>query len=512
MVFSSWQFLFLFLPAVLAVFFAIPERMPGARKWILLTSSLFFYAYWKIEYVPLLILSIAANFAAAEAIVRTSRKVARMVLIAGVAGNLGLLGYYKYRNFFFETVMTLTGQPAPPLSAIFLPLAISFFTFTQIGYLVDVFRNRKLHYGALDYSLFVVFFPHLIAGPIVRHWEIIPQYQDKPLRPSSTDIATGAVLFLIGLFKKVLLADPAAEIANALFDHLHASPTMFDAWLGTLAFGAQIYFDFSGYSDMAIGAARMFSIRFPCNFDSPYRVSSIVDFWRRWHMTLTRFFREYVYFPLGGNRCGPIRHVTNILVTMLLSGLWHGAGWTFVLWGGLHGCALVTAHEWSRIKKRMGWQLNQWPYRAACATLTFLVIMYGWVLFRAKDLSSARVIMASMSGVNGFTLPEKLIKPSAAKLAVAQSAGGQIKRTGLAIDSYTTAIEIVAAIWFIAWFLPNSQQWLARYQPVLEAIRAPPKFQLPFNFPIGLAFGVGLFLVIRTYFIAPPSPFIYFNF
>jgi alginate O-acetyltransferase complex protein AlgI len=341
MLFSSWQFFFLFLPATLAGFFAMPANPLWLRKTWLLLASVFFYAYWKVEYVPLLLFSICFNHAVAEFITR-HRPAAKPAIVLGVGINLLLLGYYKYTNFILEFLGHVSRHDFGRFD-IMLPLAISFFTFTQIGYLVDVYRNPSLHHRFLDYAFFVVFFPHLIAGPIVRHWEIIPQFAGRKLRANRDDIGVGLTMFLVGLYKKVLLADSVsgyvATVYGAAADG--ATLTWFDAWLGTLAFAMQIYFDFSGYSDMAIGLARLFGIRFPMNFNSPYKAGSITEFWQRWHITLTRFLREYVYFPMGGNRCSPLRHVFNIMATMFLSGLWHGAGWTYIMWGGLHGFYLV---------------------------------------------------------------------------------------------------------------------------------------------------------------------------
>jgi len=321
MLFSSWQFIFLFLPVALVVFFLIPARPTWPRKIWLLTVSLFFYGYWKIEYIPLLLFSIACNYTIADLITRhRHRRAAKTVFIIGISLNLLLLGYYKYTNFFVQ-FLGRVGHHDFGRFDIILPLAISFFTFTQIGYLVDVYRNQSLHYRFLDYTLFVVFFPHLIAGPIVRHWEVIPQFAERTLKVNQTDAGVGLTLFLLGLYKKVLLADPLSSYVAAVYGAAAKGLTLtwYDAWLGTLAFALQIYFDFSGYSDMAIGLARLFGIKFPINFDSPYKASSISEFWTRWHITLTRFLREYLYFPLGGNRRRPWRQALNVLVTMFLA-------------------------------------------------------------------------------------------------------------------------------------------------------------------------------------------------
>lgn len=485
MVFSAWPFLLVFLPIALIGFVSIPARWRTARKLWLCAASLVFYAYWRVEYVPLLFFSIGLNYGVAEWLTRCeSARRARVILAAGVAANLLLLGYFKYTNFILEFLHMAASRQFARFDII-LPLAISFFTFTQISYLVDVYRDRNLHYGWLDYTLFVVFFPHLIAGPIVRHWEIIPQYASRDLRPRRTDWGVGLALFLFGLYKKRLLADPISVYANNVYGAAEAGQLVscFDAWLGTTAFALQIYFDFSGYSDMAIGLARMFGIRFPNNFDSPYRAASIIEFWQRWHITLTRFLREYLYYPLGGNRRGPVRQAINIMITMLLSGLWHGAGWNFIVWGGLHGCYLLVAHEWRRFRESRGWKLDHWSYRGACVALTFLAVLLAWVFFRAPSMPVAANVLSAMAAFDGFTLP-------------AEASG----------------LALTLALLALAFFLPNVQRLLAEYEPVLEHISAPTFLRLKLNAFTGVALAICFFAVIRIHFYAPTSPFLYFNF
>ena len=514
MLFSSWQFIFVFLPIAVAGFFAIPARAQVARKWWLLATSLFFYGWWKVEYIPLLLFSIGFNYAIAEGINRwRGRPAARAAIIAGVAINLLLLGYYKYTNFILDAFGRASGHPFARLD-IMLPLAISFFTFTQIGYLVDVWRDQRLHYRPLDYAVFVVFFPHLIAGPIVRHWEIIPQFADKPLKANRADMGAGIAMFLLGLCKKVLLADPASRFADTVYGAVEADTmvTWFDAWLGTIAYAMQIYFDFSGYSDMAIGLARMFGMKFPCNFDSPYKAENIVEFWRRWHITLQRFLREYLYFPLGGNRCGKARHLLNIMITMVVSGLWHGAGWTFLVWGALHGAYLVTAHLWRRFREACGWRLTHWSYRGACVIVTFIAVMYAWVFFRAKTLPQACRVVATMAGANGFTIPEGVNDPKREPGPLLQKIGFRFTGQNLADNFYKPGMRLMAALLLIVFVMPNAQQLLRATGPVLEPVARPSRFGLPLNAVTGLALGALLFAVVCSYFTARPSPFIYFNF
>ncbi len=509
MVFSSWQFIFLFLPAALLGFLLTPTQPAWMRKTWLLAVSIFFYGCWKVEYVPLLLLSIGCNYAFAE--ILTRQKTSSPILLGvAVALNLSLLAYYKYTNFVVGFVLGITHHD-PVRFDILLPLAISFFTFTQIGYLVDVHRDRALHYRFLDYSLFVAFFPHLIAGPIVRHWEIIPQYSDRKLRPDRSDFCVGLALFLIGLSKKVLLADFVAGYVSDVYGGAEkglATLTWFDAWLGTLAFALQIYFDFSGYSDMAIGLARLFGIRFPINFDSPYQASSITEFWKRWHVTLTRFLREYVYFPLGGNRCGPGRHMLNVMVTMLLSGLWHGAGLTFLVWGGLHGCFLIIAHRWSVFTDSRGWRLEHPVWRLASVTLTFGAVLSSWVFFKASSLTVAMRVLSTMAGGHGLTMSATYFQSFT---QVADRLGVQFVPKSFEAD-YPSLLIVIGGMLLIAFVLPNSQQLLGACAPALEKSGRPGWWQWTLGLRTGCWLGALFFLVVRTFYTGSPSPFLYFNF
>jgi len=515
MLFSSWKFLCLFLPLTLAIFFILPARVGMARKGGLLFASFVFYGAWKISALPLLCGSILFNFWVGEFLVRwKDQPRARLLMIIGVLCNLGLLGYYKYAGFTVGILQAIT-QRSFVMPQIILPLAISFFTFTQIAYIIDVYRDHTRHYRFWDYVLFVVMFPHLIAGPIVRHWEIIPQYAGKEMRPSLADLHAGTILFLMGLFKKVLIADPLAVNANAIYDAAATgvTPTFFDGWFGTLCYALQLYFDFSGYSDMAIGLARMFGIRFPCNFNSPYRSLSISEFWSRWHITLTRFLREYVYFPLGGNRAGEVAHLRNIMAVMLLSGLWHGAGWTFVCWGGLHGIYLVIASLWKKVREDSPLAFFQgMAYRRLCGSLTFLAVLLAWVLFRAKDFPTAGRIYASMSGIQGITVPYKVGEAKLAIGKITSLLGGVIVPDTIGGISYRFTILWVLALLLVVWVCPNSQQLLARFQPILEEVKTPFPWQPRFGILAGLLFGTGLFFVFRSFFAAQESPFLYFNF
>lgn len=516
MLFSTWQFILGFLPVALAVFFLIPAQWRTARKIWLTFASLFFYGYWKVEYVPLLLISLGFNFTIAEWLTLCRRKpAARHILFAGVAVNILLLSYYKYAGFLMETLGVVVAQEFTRFDII-LPLAISFFTFTQIGYLVDVSRDPKLHYRFLDYALFVVFFPHLIAGPIVRHWEVIPQYAERDLRANRTDIGVGVAMFLTGLFKKVILADNAAVYANLIYGSAESGAHLdwFGAWFGTLAYAMQIYFDFSGYSDMAIGLARMFSIKFPCNFDSPYQAANIVQFWQRWHVTLTRFLREYVYIPLGGNRLGADRQAFNVMVTFFLSGLWHGAGWTFVIWGLLHGFYLVSAHQWARLRQHCGWEFPHWTYKSACVLVTFIAVMISWVYFRSPNFTVANDVLVSMTGARGLTMSVHVIDPSNPLGLLLTAAGVEFVPdvTGIGKTLFQEALIVVFGLLLLAWTAPNSQQLLQRYGPLFETTIRPTRWEIALNWKWGVAFGVLMFFVVRSHYTAVPSPFLYFNF
>jgi len=414
MLFNSIEFIFVFLPVVLLVFYMIGGygNHRVAISW-LVAASLFFYGWWNPAYLGLILASILFNYAMGAALVSgNGRPHAPYLLTVGVACNLAVLAYFKYANFFVENLNILSSS-SYHLETIILPLAISFFTFQQITFLVDASRGETREYNFLHYSLFVTFFPQLIAGPIVHHREMLPQFaKDSIYRVNQSNLAIGIAIFLLGLFKKVVLADGVAAYATPVFAAAESGEviTFFEAWAGALAYTFQLYFDFSGYSDMAIGIARMFNIRLPLNFNSPYKAVNIIEFWRRWHMTLSRFLRDYLYFPLGGNRKGPSRRYVNLMVTMLLGGLWHGAGWTFVAWGFMHGLFLVVNHAWHRLRRFFGSEPGSlgFPGRCVAWLVTFLSVVVSWVMFRAESFDSATAILQGMVGMNGFVLPAQI--------------------------------------------------------------------------------------------------------
>jgi len=396
MLFNSYAFIFLFLPVALLGFFQLARiHHAYAAAWLAL-SSLFFYGYWNPAYVGLLLGSIVCNYALGMWIVKAAGARKQQMLVFAIATNLALLGYYKYTNFFVGSINTVTGS-SWHVDDIILPLGISFFTFTQIAFLVDTFQGKVKEYNFIHYLLFVTYFPHLIAGPVLHHKDMMPQFaQPSTYRINWDNVATGILLFTLGLCKKVLWADTLAPFATAIFDGAHHGmatgtlPTIYEAWSGALAYTLQIYFDFSGYTDMALGIALMFNIRLPINFNSPYKSTSIIEFWRHWHITLSTFLRDYLYIPLGGNRHGKLRRYLNLLATMVLGGLWHGAGWTFVIWGTLHGIYLTINHLWREtVAERFLDRVPVWLGAITGGAITFVAVVAAWVVFRSSDMAQA---------------------------------------------------------------------------------------------------------------------------
>ncbi|WP_332444999.1 MBOAT family protein [Wolinella succinogenes] len=392
MLFNSVEFIFLFLPITWVVYFGlIKQRKIFIAKAWLVGASLFFYAYWNLNYLPLLLLSIMVNFSTGSALTLSHKNSLlspwkKLIATFGVSFNLLLLGYYKYTDFLFDNFNTLGFDLTLP--RIILPLGISFFTFTQIAFLVDSYRGKAKEYSLLNYMLFVTYFPHLLAGPILHHKDMMPQFANSwNWVVRWKNVAIGLFIFSVGLFKKVIIADYFAPIADKGF----ANPDILnaiEAWGASLAYTMQLYFDFSGYCDMAIGASLLFNIRLPINFNSPYKALNIQDFWRRWHITLGAFLRDYVYIPLGGSRVQNSRVYFNLIVTFFLGGLWHGAGWTFVFWGLLHGLALAIHRWWSTLGIALP--------KAAAWLLTFLFVHLSWVFFRAEDLPKALAMLKNM--------------------------------------------------------------------------------------------------------------------
>jgi len=482
MLFNTSGFILLFLPCVLGGFWAA-ACLAGRRVALiwLLACSLVFYAWWNPPFLALLIVSIGANFVCGRLILLAKGQ--RFWLVCGLVFNLGLLGFFKYTPFLLG-LFGLQGRAA----GLFLPLGISFFTFQQVMFLVDTFRGDIAAVSFLEYACFIAFFPHLIAGPIVRPSHIIPQFRElQPLAQWRERLAAGAEIFILGLAKKLVLADGLARFAEPGFAAAarHDPLSLIEAWVALLAYALQIYFDFSGYSDMAIGLARMFGISFPQNFNSPYKATDISDFWRRWNITLSGFLREYLYIPLGGNRHGETRRIFNLMATMLLGGLWHGAALRFLLWGGLHGCFLVV-HGWF---KRFGVAL---PRRLSWA-LTLLCVLLAWVPFRAANFSAAMVFYRGLVGLNGIAIPEILLRmaPWLGRF------GHPVLVLPYLGDARTLSLPqgllFLAAGWFIALALPN-----------LHEMSKPKR---------SVALTTSFAFCVQALFFAPETlPFLYFQF
>lgn len=517
MLFNSYEFILVFLPITFAVFIGLKRVGAGhlVVPW-LVAASLFFYAWWNPIYLTLIGASIAVNYTAGLLLDGRLRRGAtlgstarRWIAIGGVALNIGLIGYFKYAGFLVETINAAAGTGIS-LGPVLLPLAISFFTFQQIAYVVDTYKGAPCETSLWRYALFVSFFPQLIAGPVVHARTVLPQFRRIC---SSTygahNLAVGLAMFGIGLIKKAVIADSVAVYANPVFQAAAggAAPDFFTAWGGALAYTFQLYFDFSGYSDMAIGAALMFGVRLPLNFNSPYKSLSISDFWRRWHMTLSAFLRDYLYIALGGNRRGKVRRYANLLTTMALGGLWHGAGWTFVVWGMLHGLYLCVNHAWSAIMPQA--LKEQAAYRVAAWAVTFLAVVVGWVFFRAASFESAVHILEGMAGMNGVALPAGLVL-QLGPVGVWLSEHG-FSDVSLSGQQFVLTWAWVIVLLGVALVCPNSQQILSRYHPAQEtgrmmASRLSWRMSRGWAVVSGIAFAIGLFALPRV------SEFLYFQF
>jgi D-alanyl-lipoteichoic acid acyltransferase DltB (MBOAT superfamily) len=476
LLYNSFQFLFVFLPICLLVYFVTARASRGLANVTLCIASFYFYAWkkdWHVDVRLLTIIgiSIAVNYSIGL-LLREQRLAGRRAFAAltiGVVANLTALAYYKYANFALWNWAALTGRHFSPL-AIALPLGISFFTFTQIAFLVDAYRGKARELGFARYCLFVAFFPHLIAGPIVHHSELMPQFAAAGAkRWLPVNVHIGIAFLTLGLFKKVIIADTCAPWADRVFDAA-GSVGFLDAWRGAIAYTMQLYFDFSGYSDMAIGLAMMFNIRLPDNFNSPYKSLNIVDFWRRWHMTLSRFLRDYLYIPLGGNRKGEGRRQLNLMLTMLLGGIWHGAGWNFAAWGAYHGALLTINHAW----EKRGTALPTWLARFA----TFIAVVVGWVMFRASSINVAADRLRSMAGFAPASAPPP--RPWSV-------VSGQV-------------VILAALLVFVA-VAPNTKQWT-------ETRELNPRRAIM----LGLLFFLCVLWMHDALLSHAPQPFIYFQF
>ena len=514
MLFNSYIFILLFLPASLIGFTIANRYSPRHGVSWLVVCSILFYGYWNPPYVLVLLGSIFANYLLGKrvqfALKNNNSTASKKWLVIGISANLLLLAYYKYTNFFLSSLnsVALTDYS---MGEILLPIGISFYTFTQIAFLVDCYRGFVSNYKLTDYVLFVSFFPQLIAGPILHHKEIVPQLTNrKKFTITKNSLAVGSSYFIIGLFKKAVLADGIAPYANPLFESSAAgvSPDFFLAWGGTLAYTLQLYFDFSGYSDMAIGLCLMFGVTIPFNFNSPYKAQNISEFWRCWHMTLSRFLRDYLYIPLGGNRCGPIRNSTNLLLTMLIGGLWHGAGWNFVVWGGLHGLYLSMHRLYvsivpSKLRLMRSIRLFSW-------FLTFLAVVFAWVFFRATSFESAILILHGMVGSNAVEIPTAIFNGLAPLHSFIGALGIQAGNASGSqfIEQWLWVIGLLS----IALFFPNSQQIMKHALDSSSSDSIAQTTKICWRPNLTWALLIGTMASVSFLSLAKVSEFLYFQF
>jgi len=525
MLFNSFEFVFVFLPITWGMTILLARwRTPRAAMFSLVAASLFFYGWWNPAYLLLLAGSIGFNFTLARFLTRRDEAAGalrpRALLSFGVFVNLAVLAYFKYFDFFVGSVRGALDLGYNEIHIV-LPLAISFFTFQQITYLIGVYRGEFEETSLLRYSLFVTFFPQLIAGPIVHYREMLPQY----LRRSCFDIdaknvSIGLTIFVVGLFKKVAIADEIAIYATPVFDaaKVGTSVSFLEGWGAALAYTFQLYFDFSGYSDMAVGLAYLFGLRLTLNFYSPYQALNIIEFWRRWHISLSRFLRDYLYIPLGGNQKGTPSRYRNLLVTMILGGLWHGAGWTFVAWGFLHGLYLVVNHVWRYARRVWGIEGGGSVARTASWALTFAAVVFAWVLFRAETVDAALEIYRGMFGLNGLVMPTSY----QVYLNYFASLGDLLAANGVRFADESRffggiqQIGITGVLLLIAWLLPNVYDLMGEKSPALDTtsvVLVRDEWWAPKWAPsIGSALVVVFLFLVAVFKMDGTTEFLYFQF
>jgi alginate O-acetyltransferase complex protein AlgI len=511
MLFNSFSFLFLFFPVVVLGFFVVGRHSKAYAAAWLAGASLFFYGWWSVAYIPLLLGSILFNYWAGWRICHSSAPARRRYLALAVTLDLALLAYFKYADFFIASANLVAGADLPALHVI-LPVGISFYTFTQVAFLVDAYQGKVKEFRFIHYLLFVTYFPHLIAGPVLHHKEMMPQFeQDASYRPLASNFAVGLSIFAIGLAKKVLIADNLAPHAGFFFDG-NDTPSLLLAWAGVLAYTFQLYFDFSGYSDMAIGLSRVFGIRLPLNFNSPYKSASITDFWRRWHMTLSRFLRDYLYIALGGNRHGAPRRYANLMATMVLGGLWHGAGANFIVWGFLHGAYLMLHHAWTALAARLRIHSGGRAWNLCGVLLTFIAVCVAWVFFRSSDLGRAVTIVQGMFGAWGVALPD----------AIGNQLGGlraPLEQHGISFylgggTRFIQAWSSIAVGAALAFLFPNTQQIMGRFDPALDyqPVRDGVAGRLAWRPTRRWAAWAGVLCLASLLSLSRPAEFLYFQF
>jgi len=490
MLFNSYEYILVFLPITFLVYFHLSRRLrtSAANSW-LIVASMFFYAWWNIIYLPLLVGSILFNYTISTFLRKTedsSERKRKILLITGIAGNVSLLGYFKYADFFITNV-NLLFQTHMKFLYLALPLAISFFTFQQIGFLIDSYKRNIIQNDFVPYALFVTFFPQLIAGPIVQHNEMMPQFSSpEKKKVNYKNISVGLFLFFVGLSKKVLIADPLSILANSGFDQAEVL-TFFEAWATSFAYTFQLYFDFSGYTDMAIGAARMFNIHLPTNFASPYRALNIQQFWRQWHITLGRFLRKAIYIPLGGNRKSECRVYWNIMITFVIGGIWHGAGWLFFFWGFLHGLAAVLQRLWNKTGLPM--------HRLFAWLITFHFVNVAWIFFRAENWKDAIKVLRGMMGLNGIVFPGPLVSRFSFLEKLSAGSGGFFGNILPHIGDNWSVFPLLLLAFIICFFFKNSNELGDRFRP---------------NFAYAL--GGGILTILSLFSLNQVTEFLYFNF
>lgn len=503
LLFTTHQFIIFFLPITLFVSFFLAKRnKTWTHCWLILVSMIF-YGSFKLKYLLLFFLLTGLNYLMGRGLSSLHQKnklsTSKKLLAAGLFLNLGTLCYYKYTHFFLENVNTFFHTNFV-YKNVLIPLGISFFIFQKIAYLMDCYHGKiKKNYSFLEFLLFVMYFPQLVSGPIVHHYELIPQFHKKEaFQFNPSHLTSGVMLFVIGLFKKMMIADNIGEWVNTSFETLATGKALscLEAWITALSFTFQIYFDFSGYTDMAIGMAFMMGILLPQNFNSPYQAENIIEFWRRWHMSLSRFLRDYLYIPLGGNRHGKKRRYINLMITMLLGGLWHGSAWTFVIWGGLHGAYLIVNHTWNFFKDRHKVALGS---KIFSVLLTFVAVTIAWVFFRAPNVSESFSLLESMIGLHSISFSQEM----------------------------TTRLLLLSGLLAWVWFLPNSQNIVSIYTnevatPMLntQVFRRLYQFlyfsptQIAANTYLGFTCGIlGLFILgLKLVCQTQLKTFIYFQF
>jgi alginate O-acetyltransferase complex protein AlgI len=545
MLFNSYEFIFAFLPITLAGFFTLGTiSRPWALRWIIFVS-IFFYAWWRPLNVLIIAPSILINFAFARTLRqlgedKKSAQTSKLLLVLGIAFNVLFLGYFKYIDFGRSAINDLFGTNLV-LTHVILPLGISFITFQKIAFLVDVHAKKIKSFTFQDYCLFVLFFPQLIAGPIVHYREMMPQFQNASCRFNKENVAVGLTLLSFGLFKKVVLADQIATFVTPIYERAVAGGqiSLVLAWVAAIGFTLQIYFDFSGYTDMALGIARFFGIRLPQNFNSPLQASSIIDFWLRWHMTLTRFLTAYVYNPLvlwltrsrmskglpgltgRGTTIGAFATLLMfpLLLTMFISGLWHGAGYGFIVWGLLHGVYLTINHAWRFVVPRLWQARRQYAHimRPLGQLLTFVSVTLSMVFFRSPTIASAIDILQGMIGQHGVSLQQTTFDRLGSFGHWLHKIGVTSVGPELWVDQgLEKMMPWILGSLLIALALPNTLEILDRYEPALgvkpSKIGSAVRGMLKWDMSITWSVAVAILVVIGVLSLAGPSEFLYWQF